>query len=114
MPQQLTFNLSEYRTAPESKVFSGRPRGEWVRGQMELSRHDRDGDVVTVTIPHDTYSVNMSFFLGLFAVSIRFFGKDKFYEHYKFVGDRVHLDEIPDYVDQALKESFALPEKKRA
>jgi hypothetical protein len=81
---------------------------------MQLSRHDRQGDTIEIIIPSDTYSVNMSFFLGLFANSIRFLGKQNFYQRYNFVGDAIHLDEIPGYVDQALKESFALPEKKTA
>ena len=78
---------------------------------MALARHDRAGDAVTLVIPKDTYSVNMSFFLGLFANSIRQLGKQEFYKRYQFEGDAIHLDEIPDYVDQALKESFALPEE---
>src|SRR4051812_15699628 len=106
---EVMFNLSDYKTTPESKVYSGRPRGELVRSQMELSRHDKAGDTVTIVIPEDTYSVNMSFFLGLFANTIRQIGKSEFYKRYRFEGAQVHLDEIPDYVDQALKESFALP-----
>jgi hypothetical protein len=81
---------------------------------MELTRHDNQGDHVTIQIPEDTYSINMSFFLGLFANSIRSLGKDEFCRRYRFMGDAVHLDEIPDYIDQALKESFALPEKQTA
>lgn len=81
-----------------------------MRAQLRLNSHDGKGDFVNVVIPEDTYSVNMSFFLGLFANSIRTLGKQEFNRRYTFQGDRVHLDELPDYIDQALKESFALPE----
>ena len=103
-----TFDLADYRTYPGAKVFSGRPRGETVRQQMGLDRLDEQQEDVTIKIPEDTYSFNMSFFLGLCTESVRRRGRDWFTAHYHFVGPEVHLEELPDYVEQAVKQSSVL------
>jgi hypothetical protein len=112
---EVTIKLADFKTTPEARVFSGRPRGEHLRGVIGLSEMDRNGDTVKVVIPADTYILNMSFFLGMFSDSVRFYsGVDKFFEHYQFEGPPVHLRKLLTYAEEALREGNALEQKKTA
>jgi|SRR6185312_3785675 len=102
------FNLGDYRTYPGAKVFSGRPRGEEVRRQLGLSALDAVQEHAVIRIPDDVYTFNMSFFLGLCAESIVRYGVSEFKNHYRFEGPPVLIDDIPDYIAQAVKESIPL------
>jgi hypothetical protein len=104
-------DLSEVRTSPESRVFSGRERGLAARQKFNIGRLDRDPKPVTVVIPKDTYSMNMSFFLGMFGESVRSLGRDGFNAKYRFDSDPVHLQSIEEGIARALKDSSVLPER---
>lgn len=109
MVNELVINLDTVRTSPESRVFSGRPRGEWCREHFKLDAADTAGAAVRIIIPKGTYSVNMSFFLGLLGRSVRHYGnKEGFYKHYKFECEEFHWESIHAGVEQALKESNVL------
>ena len=115
MPAEYTFNLAEFKTSPTSRVFSGRPRGEECRRLMKLDEHDAAGDHVSVIIPRDIFSINMSFFLAVFGASVQHYKtSESFYAHYSFEGPAVHLKAIGAYVQEALQSSIALPHLKRA
>jgi hypothetical protein len=114
MANNLTIDLNDYRTSPESRVFSGRPRGEWCRRHLRLDEHDKTGDTITIIVPRDTYSVNMSFFLGLLGESVRSLGIDAFRMKYRFDAAEHLLKAFPSYEREALKEDIAIPEKKTA
>lgn len=87
--------ISKYRRSG-AKVFTGRDNGIKARQELELNRYDNDGEVVNVLIPTDTWSINPSFFGGLFEDSIKLY-KEKFNQYYKFM-----------YTDQSeLKEALA-------
>lgn len=105
MGTPIRIDLTEVRTSARSRVFSGRDRGEAARRKFALAKHDSSDDVVTVVIPGDTYSMNMSFFLGMFGDSVRKLGRARFYEKYKFECKDVHWPSIREGVDRALKES---------
>jgi len=105
MATHITIDLAEVRTSPQSRVFSGRDRGEAARRKYGLAKRDSSDEIVTVIIPPDTYSMNMSFFLGMFGDSVRKLGKDRFYEKYRFECKDVHWPSIREGVDRALKES---------
>jgi hypothetical protein len=110
MTQQNTIDLAQVRTSPESRVFSGRERGLAARQRFNLDRVDRDPNSRTVVIPRDTYSMNMSFFLGMFGDSVRYLGREGFNRKYRFDSDPVHLQSIVEGMNRALKESSVLPE----
>ena len=105
-----TIDLAEVRTSPESRVFSGRERGLAARQRFNIPRLDRDASLVKVVIPADTYSMNMSFFLGMFGESVRVLGRDGFRRKYQFESDPVHLESIEEGIARALKDSSVLPE----
>ena len=76
-------SLARWRT---QKVFVGREAGYACREFFKLDELDKVGTEITVTIPEEVYSVNSSFFLGMFGDSIRGLGKDQFRSRYHFVG----------------------------
>jgi hypothetical protein len=98
-------DLATARTSPQSRVFSGRDRGIAARRIFNLDKYDGTQDIVVVSIPRDTYSMNMSFFLGMFGKSVRRLGRSRFYEKYRFEGDAIHMPSIREAVERALKGS---------
>lgn len=99
MPKHI--DLDKYRSKA-SRVFAGRSRGEAVRTAAKLDDIDRTEEIVEVHVPEDTFSVNSSFFLGMFGGSIRTLGEDKFREKYRFVGKDVSRV-FEDGVKEALR-----------
>ena len=82
----IRINLHPYRTGA-SKIFSGRDRGIAVRIEKKLDEIDKSEEQVTVVIPKDTWTINSSFFGGLFEKSVMDLGRDRFLEKYTFVFD---------------------------
>lgn len=79
-------DLAHYRT-PGSKVYAGRDRGEFVRVKEELDALDvQVTDEIEIHVPVDTFSLNSSFFLGLFGDSIRSLGEAEFRRRFRFTG----------------------------
>lgn len=106
-------DLNSFRTAPENRIFSGRPRGEEVRRKANLDSLEASENVkVSVIIPEDTFTLNLSFFLGLFSESVRKRGKAWFEKHYTFAGPQSQLDKMPYYIEQADKDAIPLPRVK--
>lgn len=110
MTQENTIDLAQVRTSPESRVFSGRERGLSARQKFNLDRLDRGPGTAAVVIPSNTYSMNMSFFLGMFGDSVRSLGREGFNRKYRFESDPVHLQSIVEGINRALKESSVLPQ----
>lgn len=73
--------ISKYR-GNGAKVFTGRDNGIKARQELNLAELEKK-DVVMVLIPSDTWSINPSFFGGMFEDSIRTWGDD-FEKHYQF------------------------------
>lgn len=84
------------------------------REQFNITRIDAAPENVVVSIPKDIYSVNTSFFLGLFGDSVRKFGRDRFLSKYRFECDDVHRETIKYGVERALKESTIFTGRKLA
>jgi hypothetical protein len=102
-------DLNAFRTGPENRIFSGRDRGEEVRARAGLDKTEERADTVQVLIPSDTFTLNLSFFLGLFTASVKKHGAAWFNAHYQFTGPEIQVKKIPTYVDEAVKESIPLP-----
>lgn len=94
-------------SSPGVTVFAGRQRGEAARARAALAVADAQGDTVEVRIPEDTISVNTSFFLGMFADSIRQVGEAEFRRRYVFVGPRAPMV-LEDGIKEALLTSSPL------
>lgn len=71
------------------KVLSGVDLGKEARKQFNLDMLDKQDNQVTFLIPDDVFSVNSSFFSGLFQVSLKNLGEENFRKIYKFECDEV-------------------------
>ncbi len=81
--QSAEIGRTRWRT---QKVFAGREAGHACREFFRLDELDKVGREIRVTISEEVYSVNASFFLGMFGDSIRSLGKDRFRSQYHFMG----------------------------
>jgi len=81
-------DLGVYRS-PESRVYAGRARGEQVRKATKLDDIDQTQRSVHVIVPADVFSINTSFFLGMFGPSIRALGAELFRRKYVFEGKSI-------------------------
>lgn len=94
----------------DARVFAGRTRGANVRAKARLDELEADGDVIQVLVPEGTFSVNSSFFLGMFEQSIRRLGETEFRNRYKFMG--ADIDEtIEDGIAEAQKSASPLQQQ---
>ncbi len=83
-----TLDLGKHSTSGVG-ILAGRERGYRARAAEGLDAVDRrKGEVqVRVVVPEEVYSINSSFFLGLFEKSIVTLGEDEFKRRYLFEGD---------------------------
>ncbi len=100
-------NLIKFR-ANGSKIFSGRARGITARNELKLNEFDATDGVVKVLIPKDTWSINSSFFGGLFEQSVINLKKEDFLQKYKFqFEDGTPLsDELQHNIDEGIFEAL--------
>jgi hypothetical protein len=69
-------------------ILAGRERGHRARTAERLDAVDRKADeMVKVVVPEEVYSINSSFFLGMFEKSIVDLGEAEFRRRYLFEGD---------------------------
>ncbi len=79
-------NLHNYRNSG-SKIFSGRDNGIEARKKLNLDKLDKSPGQITISIPKDTWSINSSFFGGLFESSVITLREKGFKEKYIFKFD---------------------------
>jgi hypothetical protein len=115
MTEQLVIDLNEVRTPPNSGLLSGRDAGLAARHHFNVNKLDASTIPINVLIPDAVFSMNTSFFLGLFGDSVRALLPDGFRKKYIFVGDmKLHKMTIERAIQKAMKEGSVLPEKKTA
>lgn len=102
-----SINLNDCRQKG-SKVLSGRNEGKLWRKKFKLDNLDKCDCKVIVDIPEDLFSINISFFLGLFGNSVRKLGEKAFKEKYEFSCDEVIMEDIDTGIKNALKTSDVL------
>lgn len=84
-------------------VYVGRANGVNARRRVNGDKLDVAEEPVEVRIPEDAYSVNSSFFLGLFGPSLKHFGtREAFLDHYKFVAPEHVVTAIDSIMDRAI------------
>ncbi|MCS6110973.1 hypothetical protein FDB55_01975 [Clostridium botulinum] len=88
----------------ESKVLSGREDGIKWRKSFKLDKMDKQEEKIEVEIPEYLYSINASFFLGLFGDSVRTLGEYEFRKKYIFKCDDVIKESIDEDIRRAVKE----------
>jgi hypothetical protein len=84
MPQTRRIDMTQHLTAGIG-LLAGRDRGEAVRARMKVPELDEGDDVIEVSFPPFVYSINSSFFLGLFEESLDVLGEEAFQRKYQFV-----------------------------
>lgn len=100
-------NVSNYKSK-ETKIYSGKPRGESVRRQLGLNEKDQDSNVYTFHFPKDTMSINSSFFGGLFEESVIHLGRKKFEQKYRFFydGDKELSDILKFNIEEGIGDAL--------
>jgi hypothetical protein len=95
-------------------VYTGRPRGEAIRLQINLDKIDTDpSTAVKIIVPEETFSLNSSFFLGLLGPSVRASGtREKFLEKFDFQCPDHILEFIDSGIERALQDRVNLLHKK--
>lgn len=102
------FNFSDFG----GPVYIGRPKGEKARETWKLDEVDNNDEIVTIKISDDTYSINSSFFLGLFAPSIKALGsRESFLKKYQFSMPDTFIDTVDSCILRALHEKQPLIKK---
>ena len=85
-------------------VFTGRPRGEAARARLALDTVGPNDDVL-VRIPDGVYTITSSYFLGLFAPSVKLLGgREGFLKVFKFDGPAFILNKLDDWIERALRD----------
>ncbi|NJD03420.1 MAG: hypothetical protein FIA99_12695 [Ruminiclostridium sp.] len=103
----MVIDLNNYKVK-DIKVLSGREKGEEVRRLTNLEEKEKEEKLIEIIVPIDLYSINSSFFLGMFGPSIRKFKEEGFRNKFRFKCDEVILKNIDDGISRALKESDVL------
>ncbi len=115
MTEELAVDLNEVRTPPKSGLLSGRDAGLAARRHFNIDKLDATDGPIKVLIPDEVFSMNTSFFLGLFGDSVRALLPDGFRKKYRFVCEEgIHRMTIERGIQKAMKEGSVLPEKKTA
>jgi hypothetical protein len=102
-------DLATYHS-PETKLISGRKKGESARKHWNLDALDKAPGIVEVKVPEKVITLNSSFFLGMFTQSVRALGPDQFKKKYVFTGHAAIESDVNSGILQALKTSPPLPE----
>lgn len=93
-------------------VFVGREAGEQARKRSRLDKYDGMVGRVLVWVPEGTYSVNSSFFLGMFDKSIKKLGsREAFLDKFDFRYPKHLAESIEAAINRALLEKKVLVPK---
>lgn len=87
----IQIKLGDFKN-PKSTAFTGREMGYNARRIMELDKVDKQDVIVELIIPSHTSSINPSFFLGLFFLSIKEMGISRFRGKFRFSFETDNLD----------------------
>ena len=100
-------NLLNFRSNG-SKIFSGRDKGIDARKKLKLNELDSQEQKIEVIVPKDTWSINSSFFGGLFESSIINLKEDGFRKKYifKFDDGAALSEELQHNIDEGIYESL--------
>ncbi len=70
---------------PNDDYLSGRPEGNTARRNLKLDKYDNEEVKINTVISDKIIGINVSFFLGLYSISINRLGsKEKFLEKFSF------------------------------
>ena len=98
----ITIDLQQYRNL-NSKILSGRHFGMQVRKKMKLDEIDKTEEQVTIIIPDDIWSLNSSYFIGVFEKSVNYLGEENFRNKYVF---QCSNNYILENIEQGIEDIF--------
>lgn len=103
------FYLNDWRVG-DSKVFTGRDRGKYVREKSKIDEVEAANDTVDVIIPEYIFSINPSFLEELFVNIVKKLGKEGFYEKFNFINEGKYNYKKPlsSAVNRILRKNTAL------
>lgn len=78
------------------KVLSGAEAGAAMREKYNLNQLDKEDYRIILIIPDDVFSLNSSYFSGLFQKSLVTLGEAKFRDHYQFKCADIIRENIED------------------
>lgn len=81
----LELNIDSFLQGKPVRNLSGHERGERARQFYQLDELDRQDGEILFIIPEEVDAIATSFFLGMFAESVKEFQtNEEFFDHYKF------------------------------
>ena len=100
--ETITINLSNYINE-DLKILSGRDNGIALRTKLNIDTLEKNNKIV-FEIPCQIYSLNASFFIGLFGKSFETLSlsKEQFKEKFTFICDEVIMKNIDDGISRCL------------
>lgn len=103
------FFLEDWRVG-ESKVFTGRDRGKYVREKSNIDAIEKKFDKIEIIIPDNIFSINPSFLEELFVNIVKKLGKDEFYKKFSFTNKGSYNFERPlsSAINRILRKNTAL------
>ena len=100
----IVLDLSKYKEKDRPRTFSGRDRGEEIRGFLNLDVLDVDGNQYEISIPDEIVCTSSPFILGVVGDSIKFLGESKFRNKYTISKYEKHRHAIETAITEALIE----------
>lgn len=100
----ITINLQQYRV-PNSKILRGKNFGTQIRNKLKLDEIDKTEEQVIIIIPSDIWSLNSSYFIGMFEKSILLLGEEKFRKKYLF---QYSNNYILENIEQGIEDTLNL------
>ena len=95
-------DLSVYKK-DEEMIFTNRDKGIRARKELKLEELEKEDGCIEVLLPNELWSINPSFFGGMFERSIKEL-RDAFWEKYVFLF--VNRDELTDELRDNLEYDF--------
>ncbi|MDH5368463.1 MAG: hypothetical protein OEW99_00445 [Gammaproteobacteria bacterium] len=90
-------------------AYIGREKGKNARKKLNIDMLEDGDNTFIIIIPDDTYSINSSYFLGLFGESVKKSASiDAFFNKFDFKMPERMIVKIQDYVSRALHEGGPL------
>lgn len=89
-------------TKDQVRSLSGQERGVNARAYFHIDELDQQAQPVVVIVPDELDSLSPSFLQGMFSLSIRTMGADRFRQHYVFDASPAILFQV----DRAIKNTL--------
>ncbi|NTU49808.1 MAG: hypothetical protein HGA87_02770 [Desulfobulbaceae bacterium] len=96
-------NFDDFLTKKETSLV-GRENGEALlkKSGIAFSAIEKEFDLIVINIPDRIVTMNKSFFLGFFELSVQRLGKDEFFKKYQISASTYIISKLDEYAVAAL------------